>query len=304
MFVMTKVLLWEAYFCHDKRCVLSWQTCVCRDRHVFFFVVTKMILVAAPTNDIRLAQWQIKILTAENCQYMMSAPSQTSQVREMMIVKGDICNTQYTSWQSETASLSPPFCVVGTFANVNTTMDTILTSCLENRVKGEMTEWISLLCAHHTGSQFVVYIKCVCLCVSECMFSLDWKEHSDSAATTSRSLFHSGTAVEKHLLAPVSLWDCFGETTFGPSLTLGLLWKNNFWPKFDSGTVVEKQLLAQVWLWDCCGETTFGPSLTLGLLWRNNFWPKFDSGTVVEKQLLAPVVLCEVAEQSEWVVTV
>ena len=29
MFVTTKVLLQQAYFCCDKRCVLLWQTCVC-----------------------------------------------------------------------------------------------------------------------------------------------------------------------------------------------------------------------------------------------------------------------------------
>ena len=74
-----KVLWWQAYLCHDKRCVLLWQRCVCRDksmlvaiklvvtkwcslRQIFvvtstcfvvtiFVVVTKMILVAAPTNE-------------------------------------------------------------------------------------------------------------------------------------------------------------------------------------------------------------------------------------------------------------
>ena len=41
-----------SYFCHDKRYVLSWQTHVCRDRHVCCktVVVTKMILVAVPAN--------------------------------------------------------------------------------------------------------------------------------------------------------------------------------------------------------------------------------------------------------------
>ena len=38
---MTKVLSRQAYFCHDKRHVLSQQN----------FVVTKMILVAAPVSD-------------------------------------------------------------------------------------------------------------------------------------------------------------------------------------------------------------------------------------------------------------
>ena len=53
IFVATKVLLWpkyfatkvlsqQAYFCHDKRCVLSQQTCACCDKHVF--VVTKLLL--------------------------------------------------------------------------------------------------------------------------------------------------------------------------------------------------------------------------------------------------------------------
>ena len=47
-FVTTKVLSRQAYFCCDKRCVLSWQPRVCRNKT---FVTTKMILVAAPTND-------------------------------------------------------------------------------------------------------------------------------------------------------------------------------------------------------------------------------------------------------------
>ena len=36
------------YFCRDKRRVLSRQTSVCRDET---FIATKMILMAAPTND-------------------------------------------------------------------------------------------------------------------------------------------------------------------------------------------------------------------------------------------------------------
>ena len=74
VFVGTKVLSRQAYFCCDKRCVLSRQTCVCHDKsklvmtklllrqasvtteHVLCcnktFVVTKIILVAAPANDI------------------------------------------------------------------------------------------------------------------------------------------------------------------------------------------------------------------------------------------------------------
>ena len=48
-FVTTNiVLLQRAYFCHKKRCVLSWQTHVCCNRT---FVTTKMVLVAAPAND-------------------------------------------------------------------------------------------------------------------------------------------------------------------------------------------------------------------------------------------------------------
>ena len=38
----------QTYFCRDKKRVLSRQTRVCRDET---FVVTKMILVAAPAND-------------------------------------------------------------------------------------------------------------------------------------------------------------------------------------------------------------------------------------------------------------
>ena len=47
-FVTTKVLLQQAYFNHNKRCVLSWQTCVCHNKT---FVTTKIIFVAVPTND-------------------------------------------------------------------------------------------------------------------------------------------------------------------------------------------------------------------------------------------------------------
>ena len=48
------LLLWQAYFCHNKRPVLSWQTRVCLNKRVCHdktFVVTKMILVAIPVND-------------------------------------------------------------------------------------------------------------------------------------------------------------------------------------------------------------------------------------------------------------
>ena len=64
--VVIKVLQWhffssslQAYFCQDKRCVLSWQTHVCCNKHMFVmtsFVMTKMIFVAAPTNDSLMIQ--------------------------------------------------------------------------------------------------------------------------------------------------------------------------------------------------------------------------------------------------------
>ena len=47
-FVTTKLLSRKAYFCRNKRHVLSWQTHVCQDKT---FVTTKMILVAAPAHD-------------------------------------------------------------------------------------------------------------------------------------------------------------------------------------------------------------------------------------------------------------
>ena len=48
-FVVTKICLsWQAYFGRNKRCVLLQQTRVC---HTKTFVTTKMILVAAHTND-------------------------------------------------------------------------------------------------------------------------------------------------------------------------------------------------------------------------------------------------------------
>ena len=46
--VMTKLWLWQAYFCCDRRHVLSQQTCVCHDKK---FVMTKMVLEAAPANN-------------------------------------------------------------------------------------------------------------------------------------------------------------------------------------------------------------------------------------------------------------
>ena len=52
-FVTTKLLLRQAYFCHDKRHVLPQQTRVCCDN---FFIEIKMILVAAPTKVKTAAQ--------------------------------------------------------------------------------------------------------------------------------------------------------------------------------------------------------------------------------------------------------
>ena len=52
MFVVTKVLSWQKFRCNKhvtNVSFLSQQTHVCHDKHVF--VVTKMILVAGPTND-------------------------------------------------------------------------------------------------------------------------------------------------------------------------------------------------------------------------------------------------------------
>ena len=40
MFVTTKVVSWQAYFCHNKRCVLSWQIHSCSKT----FVMTKLFL--------------------------------------------------------------------------------------------------------------------------------------------------------------------------------------------------------------------------------------------------------------------
>ena len=41
-FVATKHLSRQAYFCHNKRCVRSWQTCVCRKKSML--VTTKLYL--------------------------------------------------------------------------------------------------------------------------------------------------------------------------------------------------------------------------------------------------------------------
>ena len=46
---MTKLWLWQAYFCCKRKHVLSQQTYVCHDKT---FVMTKMVLVAAPANNI------------------------------------------------------------------------------------------------------------------------------------------------------------------------------------------------------------------------------------------------------------
>ena len=51
IFVATKVLWWQAYFCHDKRCVLLWQTHLSWQMTRCVFVTAKIILVAAPAND-------------------------------------------------------------------------------------------------------------------------------------------------------------------------------------------------------------------------------------------------------------
>ena len=48
-FVATEVFSRQAYFCRDKRRILSSQRRVCRDKEVF--VATKMILMAAPATD-------------------------------------------------------------------------------------------------------------------------------------------------------------------------------------------------------------------------------------------------------------
>ena len=50
-FVATNTcLLQQAYFCCDKRCVLSWQSRICHNKPMF--VATQMIHVAAPADDI------------------------------------------------------------------------------------------------------------------------------------------------------------------------------------------------------------------------------------------------------------
>ena len=60
-----QVLLQQAYFCHDKRHVLSWQTHVCRDKT---FVATKIILVAAPTSD---RNWfSLLVAKGSNCKQL------------------------------------------------------------------------------------------------------------------------------------------------------------------------------------------------------------------------------------------
>jgi len=60
--VMTKVLSRQTRVCRNKNIssqqVLSWQAYFCRDKRcVLFFVATKMVLVAAPTNDRDQTAW-------------------------------------------------------------------------------------------------------------------------------------------------------------------------------------------------------------------------------------------------------
>ena len=66
IFVMTKLLSRQAYFCHEKRCVLSRQTRVCCDKT---FVTTKMIFVAAPASDAAQHHcrpaWQLRTTAGE-----------------------------------------------------------------------------------------------------------------------------------------------------------------------------------------------------------------------------------------------
>ena len=67
-------------FCHDKHtlCVLSRQTHVCRDKHVFVvtkLVTTKMILVAAPANNNTGAPSFIALLTADVLSTLCPVPT-------------------------------------------------------------------------------------------------------------------------------------------------------------------------------------------------------------------------------------
>ena len=66
MSVATKGLSRQAYFCPDKRHVLSQQTHVCNDKT---FVMTKMILVAVPANDTSLP-WPVNFLGSKVNTYM------------------------------------------------------------------------------------------------------------------------------------------------------------------------------------------------------------------------------------------
>ena len=50
IFVVTKLLIRQAHFYRDKRCVLSRQTHVCHDKHICF-VMTEIILGATPASD-------------------------------------------------------------------------------------------------------------------------------------------------------------------------------------------------------------------------------------------------------------
>ena len=53
IFIATKVVPRQAYFCRDERRVLSRETRVNRDKT---FVATKMSLVAAPASDTQRGQ--------------------------------------------------------------------------------------------------------------------------------------------------------------------------------------------------------------------------------------------------------
>ena len=86
MFVVTnRFSLWQAYFCHNKKqfvmtnvCLL-WQTHVCHNKT---FVMKKVILVAAPTNnrmDVWLNEWTDKPISLFIC-FLCSRPPPYSNV--------------------------------------------------------------------------------------------------------------------------------------------------------------------------------------------------------------------------------
>ena len=64
-YVATKVSLLQAYFCHNKRHVLLWQTRVCCD-------MTKLILVAAPTYNSFWDTFAFILFTVHFCDYSVS----------------------------------------------------------------------------------------------------------------------------------------------------------------------------------------------------------------------------------------